>query len=154
MRDAERGSLPFDLVDDLLDRADQHEWRVGNDLSGQREAVGELVGRWRVGADVGELHERRSLDVAMSIARSGIQPPTPLGQLSEREPGARRRAAIVVGQPGELEDVGVPAGERDDTAAVTADQDRNVFLNRSDAERCDVHSLVVAVDVDRPVVEE
>ena len=59
-----------------------------------------------------------------------------------------------MGQPGELEDVGVTSGNADKPAAMTTDQERHVRLYRPDAQVVDRHDVVRAAERRLAIIEQ
>ena len=86
VRDGEIRPPPLELVDDLVDRADEHERRLVEELLVGAEALDE-TGDLGIAArpDVEDLDERGALDVGVARAGVGGQPLGALAEVGEPE---------------------------------------------------------------------
>lgn len=146
--DADVRAQAFQLVDDLLDRADQEKGCLVDQPTGYAEPFGhdiQLIPG--TDANVCGLHQRRALDVVETIPRFLGQPSRPFADGREGKTAGCRPATFAVRQTGELEDVGVARGDPDDALAVSADQQRNVILCGTNSQVVNVETVVQSVEV-------
>ena len=81
-------------------------------------------------AHLRDLHQDRSFDTSRAIARSFDEPLVPLLNSIDRETSTAGHSAFAVGQPGELEGVGMTGGNGDHAPSEATDQERHVLLHR------------------------
>lgn len=145
--DANVGSQPLQLVDNLRNGTEQQEWGAVDQCAIDSKALGRRFDSFiSILTDVDELHQCGELDAAASITSGVGQPTRPLPDIVDRKASNPRLPALTVSQPGELEDVGMTRGNADDALAMAADEKRHMILSRTDAQILDGDVMMRAVD--------
>src|SRR4051812_23412595 len=155
MADADVLSKTLQLVDDLLERADQQKRSLLDQIRTDIESLDSLLDLLGgPGAHVCQLDQRRAFDLIEALAGCFGQPGCPQANLIDGEPARRWLTALAVSEASELEDVGVATGNAHDATAVAADQQRYVILGGLHAEVIDREVLVIPVEVGLTSVEQ
>ena len=123
------------------------------DSSSSNRAASSLGRRHGV-PDVHGLHQRRTFDGVVPVARRLGEPRRAFRDHVQLEAGHLHGAVGAVGEARELEDVGVLRGDGDDPAAEPADQHRYPVLHGSHAEVVERDGVVLPRAVARTGVEQ
>lgn len=152
--DSELISEPTDLVDQLLDRATQDEWRLRDHVWRKFELHCELVDRDRVLPYRYMLHQRGPLYVALAISCRSREPCSSFHQVRQRKSATGWDSTLTVGQPCELKDVGVLRRERHNPPSMPSDQKWNGLLERRQPDVVEDDGFELSPVFDGAVIEQ